>query len=152
MRFLWSIVAATLAACQPSISSTDTSASADGSSSGASSGGGACDSTVVPGAAGDGALRGCSGCDAPLASCGEGEYEVSTSCHPDQDGGWYAVGGVAGSWCYASPTPCGPTPSCQCLMEHGAFRVDGGLGLECPGAYWFCFDGTSQKNLHCNPP
>jgi hypothetical protein len=141
MRLLGSIVAMTLAACQPIILSAD-----------ASFDGGACGAVVVPGAAGDGALRGCSGCDAPRAVCGEGEYEVSTSCHEGQDGGWYAVGGVAGSWCYASPMPCGSRPTCQCLMEHGAFQLDGGLGLGCPGAYWSCFEGTDQKNLHCNPP
>ena len=77
---------------------------------------------------------------------------MSASCHPAADGGWYAVNGVAGSWCYPSPTPCGATPTCQCLMDTGAFAVDGGLGLQCPGSYWFCIDLGGPRNLHCNPP
>lgn len=113
--------------------------------------GGQCGTTVVPGAPGDGALRGCSGCAAPRASCATGEYEVSVACHGLPDGGSYAIGGVAGRWCYTSPPPCGERPSCECLMEHGAFAVDGGLGLGCAGSYWFCIDGT-PPNLHCNPP
>ncbi len=117
-------------------------------------GGTACGAAAKPGEPGDGALRGCSGCAVQAPVCqAPSEYTVSVSCHPGPDGGEYAVNGVAGSWCYATPSGCGSTPTCACLLQFGVFRHDGG-GLSCPGNYWNCFDGTAggPSNLHCNPP
>ncbi|MBX7114102.1 MAG: hypothetical protein K1X64_07180 [Myxococcaceae bacterium] len=98
-------------------------------------------------------LRGCMGCGAPVPRCDtSSEYLVSVQCHADNDGGWYSIGGTAGTWCNALPVGCGTNPSCECLSRLGAFSP--GVGGTCPGNHWFCIEGSNGRpaELRCTPP